>query len=85
MFGALGCVFAGGVGDEFAYQGGAAEDGDVVCAADNVAVVSGPAQTDIDAVGRYVQLAGGFTDGMAADENRCGQRVVSRMQPLGWR
>ena len=76
-------VFAGGVGGEFSDEGGAAEDGDVVALAYDVADMSGPAQTDIDAVGRHVQLARGFTDGVAADENRCGQRPVSRAGFVG--
>ena len=50
----------------------------MVAVAYDVAVVCSPAQTDIDAVGGYVQLAGVFTDGVAADENRCRQRPVSR-------
>ena len=78
-----GLVVAGGVGGEFTDQGGAAEDGDVITIADAVALVAGPAQSDVDFVGRDEQVARLLADGVAADEHRFGQRATGGTGRLG--
>ena len=66
-----------GVGGEFSYEGGAAKDGDVCALPDDVACMSGPAQTNANAIGRDVQIARPFAHGVAAYEHRFGQQPVS--------